>query len=194
MASRPARRHHIRTGVAPSRLTGMQKPARLPLGESPFSIHHESVLSCLHDVADDGRFTERLAGFQPMQPFDQHVAFAVAADQDGRLLADLKDALGDLGHGLGLERRTTLHRHIDVGDRKYLALHHGSSPPVAGSDLGPSDADSQAACSVNEGISTGRTPAGCHLTLRFSADVLPRLLTSSNSTRWPSLSDVNPAR
>src|SRR5215475_8041599 len=71
------------------------KPARPPLGESPLSIHHKSVLSRRHDVADNGCFTECLAGFQPMQPFHQHVAFAIAADQDGRLLPDLKDALGD---------------------------------------------------------------------------------------------------
>src|SRR5215469_6222717 len=30
--------------------------------------------------------------------------------------------------------------------------------------------------------------------LRFSADVLPRLVTSSYSTTWPSLSEVKPAR
>src|SRR5262245_2254115 len=119
----------------PPRLTGMQSRRVRRLAKVPSAFTIKSVLSRRHDVADNGCFTECLAGFQPMQPFHQHVAFAIAADQDGRLLPDLKDALGDLGHGLGLERRTTLHRHVDVGDRKYLALHHGSSPPVAGSDL-----------------------------------------------------------
>src|SRR5712671_5846999 len=39
----------------------------------------------------------------------------------------------------------------------------------------------------------GRYPAQDHLTLRFSADDFPRLLTISNSTCWPSLSVDRPA-
>jgi hypothetical protein len=44
---------------------------------------------------------------------------------DRALQADLEDALGDLLRLLGIERRAPFHRHVDVGDRERLALHHG---------------------------------------------------------------------
>src|SRR5690242_16626552 len=46
-----------------------------------------SVFRGLHQISDDRFLAERLAGFEPMQPFDEDEAVAVATDQDRRLLA-----------------------------------------------------------------------------------------------------------
>src|SRR5437016_12888949 len=59
-----------------------------------------SVLGGLHQVTVDRFVAQRLAGFQPVQPFDENEARAVAPHQDGRLLTDLQHALRDLPHGL----------------------------------------------------------------------------------------------
>jgi hypothetical protein len=42
----------------------------------------------------------------------QDETFAVLPHQDRTLQANLQDALGDLLHLLGIERRTTLHQHV----------------------------------------------------------------------------------
>jgi hypothetical protein len=85
----------------------------------------------LHDVSDDSFLAELLARLQTMQPFHQDETFAVLPHQDRALQADLEDALGDLLRFLGVERRAPFHRHVDVGDRERLALHHGWQPGVS---------------------------------------------------------------
>src|SRR5262249_55543205 len=80
------------------------------------------------DVSDDGFLAQLLARLQTMQPFHQDETFAVLSHQDRALQPDLKDALGDLLRFLGIERRAPFHRHVDGGDRKRLALHHGGNP------------------------------------------------------------------
>src|ERR1700693_3999344 len=96
------------------------------------------MLCGLHQVSDDRFLAERLAGFQPMQALDQDEAIAVTTHQDRRLLPDLEHALRKLLHGRGLERRAALHRHIDVRDWEFLALHHGwaHSAATAGGEAG----------------------------------------------------------
>src|SRR6266478_1308105 len=79
----------------------------------------------LDDVSDNGFLAQLLARLQTMQPFHQDETFAVLPHQDRALQADLEDALGDLLRLLGIERRAPFHRHVDVGDRERLALHHG---------------------------------------------------------------------
>src|SRR5262249_30902178 len=86
------------------------------------------MLAGLHDVSDDGFLPQLLARLQTMQPFHQDETFAVLPHQDRALQPDLKDALGDLLRFLGIERRAPFHRHVDGGDRKRLALHHGGNP------------------------------------------------------------------
>jgi hypothetical protein len=84
----------------------------------------------LHDVSDDGFLAQLLARLQTMQAFHQDETFAVLPHEDRALQADLEDALGDLLRFLGIERRAPFHRHVDVGDRERLALHHGWQPGV----------------------------------------------------------------
>src|SRR5882757_3026458 len=84
----------------------------------------------LHQISDDRLLAQGLAGFQPVQALHQHETVAVATDQDRALLPGLENALGELLHGRGLERRAALCRHIDVGDREFFTLHHGPSPPA----------------------------------------------------------------
>ncbi len=79
----------------------------------------------VHQVSQNRLLAQQLAGFQAVQALDQDQALAVAADQDGRLLADLQDAFGDRLHGLGVEGRAPLDRHVDVGDREFFRLQHG---------------------------------------------------------------------
>jgi hypothetical protein len=79
----------------------------------------------LHQVSRDGLLAQPFARLQTVQSFDQHETFAVLPHEDGSLQADLQDALGDLVCLLGVERRAPLRRHVDVGDRECLALHHG---------------------------------------------------------------------
>ena len=69
-----------------------------------------------------------LAGFQPVQTLDQDEPLAVLAHQDRGLLTVLQDAFGDLLHFLWIELRAPFHRHVDVGDRKCLTLHHDVRP------------------------------------------------------------------
>src|SRR5450759_946869 len=76
---------------------------------------------------DDGRLAQRLGGLQPVQPFDQHEARAVRPHQDWRLLAVREHALRDLVDARLHGRRAPLGRHVDIGDREVLALHHGEA-------------------------------------------------------------------
>src|ERR1700716_3159768 len=85
----------------------------------------------LHHVAEDGRFAELLAGLQAMQAFHQYQAFAIAADQDRRLLALLQHALGDLVDDLGVEGGAPFGGDVDAVDREGLALHHAVTALLA---------------------------------------------------------------
>src|SRR3974390_1568843 len=79
----------------------------------------------LYQIADDCFLAQLPARFQPMQPLYQDESFAVLAYEDRDLLPDLQDALGDLLHLAGIERRSPLRRHIDARNGECLALHHG---------------------------------------------------------------------
>jgi hypothetical protein len=45
-----------------------------------------SMLTSLNEVGGDRRLAESLAGFQPMQAFDQNKPFAVGSHENRRLL------------------------------------------------------------------------------------------------------------
>src|SRR4029079_14520896 len=87
------------------------------------------MLSRLDQVAEDRCLAQLLAGFQAVQPLHQDETIAIAPDQDRRLLTDLQYALRDVVDDLGIERAPALDRHIDVGDRERLALHHQRLTP-----------------------------------------------------------------
>jgi hypothetical protein len=71
-------------------------------------------------VADNCGFAQFLASFQSMEPFNEDKAVPIFPNQDRALLAYLQYALGDFTHDLGIERLSTLHRHIYFFDRKSL--------------------------------------------------------------------------
>src|SRR3981189_2637572 len=117
----------------------------------------------LHQISDDRLLAQRLAGFQTVQALHQHETVAVAPHQDRALLPGLENALGELLHGRGLERRAALCRHIDVGDREFFTLHHGPSPPAISPECtGPAGAPPERAM-VSLWRVPGRPPARPHL-------------------------------
>src|SRR3954447_16859544 len=62
-----------------------------------------------------------------MKPFDEHEPLAVFANQDGRALSGLQDALGERCHFRGVEGRAALHRHVDTRDRNGFGLQQRST-------------------------------------------------------------------
>jgi hypothetical protein len=82
------------------------------------------MLTSLNEVGGDRRPAESLAGFQPMQAFDQNKPLAVGSHENRRLLPLLHDALGKGCNLLRIECLTPPHRHIDICDCKRLLLHH----------------------------------------------------------------------
>src|ERR1039458_1069443 len=101
------------------RITGFSLPSNAP----------KSMLPGIHPVADDGGLAQRLGGFQPVQALDQHETLAGGAHLDRHLLAVLEHSGGDLVDARRHERFAPLDRHVDLGDREILALHHGGAPP-----------------------------------------------------------------
>jgi hypothetical protein len=78
----------------------------------------------LHQKADDGRFAQLSACFQPVQPFHQDETVAVAPHQDRRLLTVPLNALRDLVDVFWIKGGSSLGRHVNPRDRKRFTLHH----------------------------------------------------------------------
>jgi hypothetical protein len=83
-----------------------------------------SVLSRLDHISNDGGFAQRLARLEAVQAFDEDEPGPISPDQDWRLLTNFQHARGDLLHHFGLERRSSLDRHIDVRNCERLTLDH----------------------------------------------------------------------
>jgi hypothetical protein len=89
------------------------------------------VLLGLDEVTVDRLFAQCLARFEAMQTVYEDEAITIAPNQDGCLLSNFKHTLRDLLDGLWFERCAALDRHVDVPDRKFFSLHHGTSPKSA---------------------------------------------------------------
>ena len=89
------------------------------------------MLSRIDQIAKDCRFAQFLASLEPVETFHQNESIAIAPHQDGALLTDLQNALGDFVHGFDIKQRAAFGRNIDVRNRKRLALHHDTGIPPA---------------------------------------------------------------
>ena len=65
-----------------------------------------------------------LAASSRCRTLNKYEARAVGPDQDRRLQTLVENAGRELVYSLLFEGRTTLDRHVDVGDWDGLALHH----------------------------------------------------------------------
>jgi hypothetical protein len=81
------------------------------------------VLLGLDEIPENRFFAQCLARLESMQTVHEDEALAIAPDQDRSRLTDLKHALRNFLYGLRLERRTALHRHIDVRDGQLFSPH-----------------------------------------------------------------------
>src|SRR5262249_34977773 len=91
---------------------------------------HECILVPwgLHQISEDRFLPQCFACLKSVQTVHEDEPLAIAADEDGSRLPDLKHALGNFPHKVRLQRRTALYRHVDVRDRKFLSFHHGPHP------------------------------------------------------------------
>src|SRR5579864_8347775 len=87
------------------------------------------MLLGLYQVRKDRLFAQCLARLKAMQTLHEDEALAIAPDLDWSRLPDLKHALRNLSHRVGLKRRTALYRHINPRNRQLFASHHGPGPP-----------------------------------------------------------------
>jgi hypothetical protein len=91
-------------------------------------LHHPAslVFSGLDEETENGFFTERFGGFQPMQTFNKHESSAVRPYLDRRLLALVEHARGDFVYAFLINGRTSLNWHVDVCNRDGFALQHAA--------------------------------------------------------------------
>ena len=82
------------------------------------------MLTRIDAEANNGPLTQRPGRFKAMQSFDQYEALAVGSHQNWGVLAAIEHAGGNFIDTRLLERSTPFDRHINVGDRKGLTLHH----------------------------------------------------------------------
>jgi hypothetical protein len=91
------------------------------------------VLRRVDKKTENGFFTERFGGFQPMQAFNEHEPSAVSPYQDRHLLALVEHAGRYFVYSLLIKGGTPLDWHVDLCDREGLALHHAGFTSSVGS-------------------------------------------------------------
>ncbi len=73
-----------------------------------------SMTPGLDEVAQDRRFPERPARFEPVKAFDKDQTCTILSDHDRQLLPILEDVGSQGLHLFGVERIATLQGHIDA--------------------------------------------------------------------------------
>ena len=81
--------------------------------------------------SEDCFFAESLARLQPMKPLDQNEAVFVGSNQNGSLLSDLQNTLGDFLNHLGFESFPLLHRNVNLVDWEFFRFEHSFYSIVA---------------------------------------------------------------
>lgn len=82
------------------------------------------MLTRVDTEANDGPLAKRPGRFKAVQSFDQYEALAVGSHQNWGVLAAIKHAGGNFIDTRLFERGAAFDRHINIRDRKGLALHH----------------------------------------------------------------------